>query len=60
MQMFPCGFEPDMNNLRAWMVAFAEAYHYPTRKRPQNQGLALVKAVYEPGSYRLLHVQEIA
>lgn len=60
MRLFPCGLVPDVNNLRTWKVAFAEAYHYPTRKRPLNQGLALVRAVYEPGSYRLLDVRELA
>lgn len=56
MRLFPCGLEPDVNNLRAWKIAFAEAYHYPTQKRPENQGLALAKVVYEPGSYRLLDI----
>lgn len=34
MGMFPCGVEPVIENFTEWKVAFAETYHYPTRKRP--------------------------
>ncbi len=39
MAMWPCGLLPMVENFEPWAVAFADGYHYPTRKRPQNQGM---------------------
>jgi len=57
MSLFPCGYSPEIENFSDWKVMFAQEYHYPTRKRPCDQGMALARAVYEPGSDRLLDVQ---
>lgn len=57
MEMFPCGVEPVMENFTAWKMAFAEAYHYPTRKRPEKQGMVIARAVVAE-SGRLLDVVE--
>ena len=59
MQMFPCGYLPMIENLRYWMPAFAEAHHWPTRKRPQHQGLALARVKYDPFSGQLIELLDV-
>jgi len=44
MRMFPCGYLPMIENFRPWKAAFADAYHYPTRKRPTRQGMIVARA----------------
>ena len=48
MRVFPCGFLPMIENATQWLPVFAEAYHYPTKKRPKWNGLALAKAKISP------------
>lgn len=58
MEMFPCGYEPVMENFTAWKAAFGETYHYPTRKRPMRQGMVMARAVVSE-SGRLLDVRPL-
>jgi len=44
MSLFPCGLLPVIENFDPWMAAFAEQYHRPTWKRPENQGMAMAWA----------------
>lgn len=53
MAMYPCGYEPVQENLRPWMEAFAAQHGRPTAKRPENNGLALARAVIAPGGQLL-------
>lgn len=55
MRLFPCGHLPMIENFTPWMRAFAEIYHRPIRGRPSNNGLAVARAVVDPGG-RLLEV----
>lgn len=48
-----------IENLRYWMPAFAEAHHWPTRKRPQHQGLALARVEYDPFSGQLIELLDV-
>ena len=48
MKLFPCGVLPIAENFWQWAEAFAAEYHYPTRKRPDKNGLALARAVMSP------------
>lgn len=45
MRLFPCGYLPIFENFTPWLAAFAKEYHYPTRKRPVRQGMAVARAV---------------
>lgn len=45
MQLFPCGYSPVFENFTAWKAEFAKIYHHPTVKRPNNQGMAIARAV---------------
>lgn len=51
MELFPCGYLPIIRNFRPWMATFAETYPWPTRKRPDRQGMALARAVISPGGW---------
>lgn len=53
MAMYPCGYEPVQENFRPWMEAFAAQHSRPTAKRPENNGLALARAVIAPGGQLL-------
>lgn len=57
MRMFPCGHTPMIENLEAWMPDFAKQYHRPTAKRPDKNGLALVRAVMDPAGYRIVDIE---
>lgn len=46
MRMFPCGYLPIIENFEQWKVAFAAAFHRPTIKRPDKQGMAVAWAVF--------------
>lgn len=48
MALYPCGYEPVKENFRAWVPVFAEAYHRPTVKRPNNNGLAIARCLIAP------------
>jgi hypothetical protein len=56
MQMFPCGYLPIIENYGRWRETFAESYHYPTRKRPEKQGMAIAWAKVGAGG----HLMDIA
>lgn len=56
MGMFPCGYEPVMENFTAWKAAFAETYKHPTKKRPDKQGMIVARAVVGENG-RLLDVR---
>jgi len=56
MQLFPCGYLPLIENLKPWMIAFAEQYHWPTRKRPENQGLAVARVRFDRLTGQLLDI----
>lgn len=58
MRLFPCGYLPVMANFHEWMIAFANAYHYPTQKRPENQGMAIARATIDDTG-RLLSIEDI-
>lgn len=44
MRMYPLGYLPIIENLDQWEASFADAYHYPTQKRPKKHGLAIAHA----------------
>lgn len=50
MKLYPADLVPIEENFRLWLPAFAEAYHRPTIKRPENQGLAVAWATVERGN----------
>lgn len=56
MALYPCGLLPIMENYHKWLREFARHYPKATAKRPRDQGMALARAVYEPG-YRLIDVR---
>lgn len=39
MRFYPCGLLPISENFTLWKAAFAKIFHYPTAKRPKNNGL---------------------
>lgn len=43
MKLFPCGYLPMIENYDLWKEAFARFYPRATRKRPHNQGMAMVR-----------------
>jgi len=51
MSLFPCGLEPEMENLREWRPTFALEHSRPTRKRPEDNGLAVATAVIDPDGW---------
>ena len=57
MQLFPCGLLPVRETFKQWMPIFAEIYHRPTRKRPTDNGLALVRVTVDGGV--LLDISEV-
>jgi hypothetical protein len=46
MSLFPCGYLPLLCNFEQWQEAFAETYHYPTKKRPDKNGMAFAWAEF--------------
>jgi hypothetical protein len=44
MALYPCGLLPMRENFNVWKAAFAEQYPYPTRKRPEKQGMVVAWA----------------
>lgn len=50
MQLYPCGLLPMRETFKKWMPIFAETYHRPTKKRPTDNGLALIRVVVDRGS----------
>lgn len=50
MKLFPVGLLPIRENFNLWLPAFAKAYHRPTTKRPDKQGLAVAWATIERGN----------
>lgn len=44
MRMYPCGHLPFFENIDSWEEAFADAYHYPTQKRPTLNGMVIAWA----------------
>ncbi len=44
MRMYPLGYLPFIENFGIWKESFANAYHYPTQKRPNHQGMVIACA----------------
>lgn len=56
MRLFPCGYLPMIENFKPWKEAFAKAYHYPTQRRPKNQGMTTAWATIDTASGRLIDI----
>jgi len=55
MQLCPCGLLPMLENFSSWKPAFAWTYSRATEKRPENQGMVVVRAKVQGG--KLLDIE---
>lgn len=56
MRLYPCGYLPMIENFNPWKAAFAATYPYPTKKRPDRQGMVIARAKISSNGAALLDI----